>query len=89
MRAEAIKCTGDAAEVPMLPPPVSEQMIKEVLDTKWRKLMEREENKIEPTERGVSHKYRRRKLHELDSCDLVGIVHARLVEERERRDIAE
>ena len=44
---------------------------------------------IEPQERGLSHKYRRRKLHELDISDLVGIAHARLVEERQRKDIAE
>ena len=89
MRAYSIRCTGDAADVPKLPPPVSEQVIKEMLDAKSRKQIEREENEIEPTERGLSHKYRRKKLHELNSDDLVGIVHARLIEERRRRDIAE
>ena len=89
MRADAIRCTGDAADVPKLPPPVSEEVIKEVLDARSKKQLEREENEIEPSERGLSHKYRRQKLHELDSDDLVGIVYARLVEERERRDIAE
>ena len=89
MRAYSIRCTGDAADVPKLPPPLSEQVIKEVLDAKSKKQLAREENEIEPSERGLSHKYRRKKLHELNSDDLVGIVYARLIEERQRRDIAE
>ena len=52
-------------------------------------MLGKEEDYLEPFERGISHKYRRRKQHELSAEDIVGIVHARLIEERQRKDIAE
>ena len=37
----------------------------------------------------MSHKYRRRKFHELSTKEIVAIGHAKLIEERARRDVAE
>ena len=89
MRVSAIKAVGDAAEVQAMPPVIDEHVGEARAEHIRRRILAMEEKELEPEERGVSHKYRRRKLHELNAADLVGIAHARLVEERQRRDIAE
>ena len=89
MRVGAIKSTGDTVDVPAFPPPINNIVISQQVQQYQRKMNAQMEAAIEPQERGLSHKYRRRKLHELNIGDIVGIVHARLVEERQRRDVAE
>ena len=52
-------------------------------------LLAKEEERQEPHERGVSHKYRRRRFCELSIEDVVGISHAVHIQRRFYRDIAE
>ena len=44
---------------------------------------------LEPLERGIGPNYRRRKLRELSTAELIDIAHARIIEERQRKDIAD
>jgi hypothetical protein len=85
----AIKQVGDVLDVQVMPPEISQRAIEARQQRLHRRVLAKEEDRLEPDERGVSHKYRRRKLHELSSEEIVAIGHARLVEERARRDIAE
>lgn len=54
-----------------------------------RKLLAKEEERIELQEGLASHKYRKRHFSELSADDVVAIAHAFFVEERQRRDIVE
>jgi hypothetical protein len=89
LRANAIRTVGDAVEVQALPPQISQEAIDAERQRLHRRILANEEDRNEPSERGLSHKYRRRKLHELSAEDIVAIGHAKLVDERARRDIAE
>ena len=89
MRVRAIRAVGDAVDVQAIPPMIDEQHVDDIIKRKSAKILSKEEDRLEPLERGISHKYHRRKHHELSAADIVGIAHARLVEERQRKDVAE
>ena len=89
MRVDAIKNIGDAVEVRAIPPVLDFDRLTSLDDQRRTKILAMEEDRIEPTERGVSQKYRRRKLHELSVEELIEVAYARLIEERQRKDIAE
>ena len=53
-----------------------------------RRLLAAEENRQELIQRPVRNNYRKRRMCDLTADELVGIAHARFVEDRDRRDVA-
>ena len=72
-----------------IPPQIDEHQLAYINFHNGSRILAKEQDRLEPFERGISHKYRRRKLHELTLADIVGVAHARLIEERQRKDVAE
>ena len=89
LRVSAIQHDGDAVEVQAIPPEISQGLLEARAERHRLKVLAEEVGEVEALEKPASHKYRRRKFHELSSAELVGIGHAIHIGFRFRRDVAE
>ena len=80
---------GDAADVPEIPPEVDLPVLAAADERRRRRLLSAELDRREPAERGLSHKYRRRRHCELSADEIVNIAHAVNIQHRFHRDVAE
>ena len=84
-----IMADGNATDANAIPPELDSLALAATTNRRKTLLLQQEENRQEPSERGLSHKYRRRRYCDLTANDLCGIAHAANVQKRFYRDIAE
>ena len=89
LRVSAIKHVGDAVEVQAIPPEISQARLDARAECCRQEVLAKEEAELEPSEKPASHKYRRRKYHELTVAELAAIAHGVNIQFRFRRDVAE
>ena len=88
-RVCALKAVGHVDSVPQVPLQPEQAEVNALAVIRNKKLLAKEEERIELLEGLASHKYRKRHYNELSANDIVGIAHAYFVEHRQRKDIAE
>ena len=88
-RVGAIKAIGDAGDIPEIPPEIDFRALAATFKSRQSKYLAKREDCQEAGERGLSHKYRRRRYCDLSANDLIGIAHAVHIQHRFYRDIAE
>ena len=81
-RVATIAAFGHAEHVPLIPSELDERLRKEVVNQEVRRTLAAEENQLVQSCFEFSHKYRRRRFCDLSRADIVGIAHAKLVDER-------
>lgn len=88
-RVGALTAVGDASVVRQVPEELDQAQHDAIEAIRRRKLLGKEQERLEREEALASHKYRKRRHNELGADEVIGIAHAFLVDERRRKDIAE